>query len=290
LLSNLGDALRNILGKHRKAVNVANQAVLASKDPVGPPVRPPALAKLRADRRNARRETFAEILRLRERGLTPSGIAPIVGMETRAVQRWLAAGGEPEHTRPPARASLLDPFHDYLFQRWQEGCCVGRQLLEEIRARGYRGGYATLFRHLAIWRDGPIGRPSWKPLSRRRYAWLLSRDPADLDAESRLFLRHLEEHAPQVVQAGILARQFATIINGDDVEQLDPWLVAAEATELNALAKGIRRDIDAVRAAIVEPWTTSPVEGQISRVKAIKRQMYGRAKYPLLKQRVLIAA
>ena len=71
----------------------------------------------------------------------------------------------------------------------------------------------------------------------------ISRDPADLDAEIRLFLVHLEEHAPQVVQAGI-----------------------------------------------VEPWTTSPVEGQINRVKAIKRQMYGQATYPLLKQRVLIAA
>jgi transposase len=290
LLSNLGDALRNILGKHRKAVNVANQLVLAGKDPVGPSARPQALAMLRADRRNARKETFAEILRLRERGLTPSHIAPIVGMETRAVQRWLAAGGEPEHTRPLARTSLIDPFHDYLFQRWQEGCRVGRQLLEEIRARGYRGGHATLFRHLAIWRDGPIGRPSWKPLSRRRCAWLLSRDPNDLDAESRLFLGHLKEHAPQAVQAGILARQFAKIINGDDAEQLDPWLVAAEASELNTLAKGIRRDIDAVRAAITEPWTTSPVEGQINRVKAIKRQMYGRAKYLLLKQRVLIAA
>jgi transposase len=290
LLSNLGDALRNLVGKHRKVVNDANQAVLAIKDPVGPSPRLQGLARLRADRRNSRRETFAEILRLRERGLTPGRIAPMVGMETRAVQRWLAAGGEPGHRRPPTRKSLIDPFHDYLLQRWQEGCHVGQRLLEEIRARGYRGGHATLFRHLAIWRDGAAGRPSWKPPSRRRCAWLLSQNPDELDADSRLLLDHLAERAPEVVRAGALARQFATIINGDDANQLDPWLAEAEASELHALAKGIKRDMAAVRAAITEPWTTSPVEGQINRVKAIKRQMYGRAKYPLLKQRVLIAA
>lgn len=160
LLNNLGEALRNIVGRHRKAVDGAIQAMMASKDPPGPPQRPQALARLRADRRYVRRETFTEILRLREAGLTPGRIAPMVGMETRAVQRWLAAGGEPEHGRPPVRARLIEPFHDYLVQRWQEGCRIGRQLLEEIRAKGYRGGRATLYRHLAIWRDGTIRRSS----------------------------------------------------------------------------------------------------------------------------------
>lgn len=290
LLSNLGEALRNIVGRHRKAVDGANQAMMASKDPPGPPQRPQALARLRADRRYARRETFTEILRLREAGLTPSRIAPMVGMGTRAVQRWLAAGGEPEHGRPSVSARLIEPFHDYLVQRWQEGCRIGRQLLEEIRAKGYRGGRATLYRHLAIWRDGTMRRSSWKPRSRRRCAWLLSLEPNDLDADSRLLLDHLALRAPQVARAGDLARQFATIIKGNDPALLDPWLTEAENSELQPLANGIRRDIDAVRAAITERWTTSPVEGQINRLKAIKRQMYGRAHYPLLRKRILIAA
>jgi transposase len=59
---------------------------------------------------------------------------------------------------------------------------------------------------------------------------------------------------------------------------------------LRSFAEGIDRDGAAVRAALTDPWSTSPVEGHINRVKTIKRQMYGRANYDLLRQRVLAAA
>jgi transposase len=85
----------------------------------------------------------------------------------------------------------------------------------------------------------------------------LNQNSDKLDTDSRLLLDHLAEHAPRVVCAGALARQFAAIINGDDANQLDPMLAKAEANELHALAKGIKRDI-AVCAAIAEPWTTGP--------------------------------
>ena len=71
---------------------------------------------------------------------------------------------------------------------------------------------------------------------------------------------------------------------------LDGWLMSAEASELRGFAAGLRREEAAVRAALTEPWSTSPVEGQINRLKALKRQMYGRAKYDLLRSRVLAAA
>jgi len=70
----------------------------------------------------------------------------------------------------------------------------------------------------------------------------------------------------------------------------EAWLEAARASELLSFADGIDRDAAAVRAALTEPWSTSPVEGYINRVKTIKRQMYGRANYDLLRQRVLAAA
>ncbi|WP_363323403.1 transposase [uncultured Bradyrhizobium sp.] len=77
---------------------------------------------------------------------------------------------------------------------------------------------------------------------------------------------------------------------GGDIAELDEWIAQAANSELKSFASGIARDVDAVRAAITTSWTTSPVEGQISRIKAIKRQMYGRASYPLLRRRVLLAA
>lgn len=75
---------------------------------------------LRRSRRHQRSELYAEILQLRASGMAPRQIAPRMGMNVRTVERWLAAGGEPEHRRPPTR-SVLDSFQDYLELRWQEG-------------------------------------------------------------------------------------------------------------------------------------------------------------------------
>ncbi|WP_095090424.1 transposase [Mesorhizobium sophorae] len=90
--------------------------------------------------------------------------------------------------------------------------------------------------------------------------------------------------------AGDLARRFAALIRGDDDTGLDQWIEDATDSERASLAAGIGRDIEAVRAAITQPWSTSPVEGQINRLKTIKRQMYGRSGYPLLRNRLLAAA
>ena len=87
-----------------------------------------------------------------------------------------------------------------------------------------------------------------------------------------------------------LARRFAVLIRGDDRAALDQWIADAAGTELDALAKGIRRDIDAVKAAITYPCSTSPVEGRINRPKTLKRQMYGWAGSELLRSRLLAAA
>ncbi len=76
-------------------------------------------------------------------------------------------------------------------------------------------------------------------------------------------------------------------------EGLADWLAEADASavaELRAFAAGLRADEAAVQAGLTEPWSTGPVEGQITRLKRIKRQGYGRAGFALLRQRVLRAA
>ena len=109
-----------------------------------------------------------------------------------------------------------------------------------------------------------------------------------------MFLVHLAEVAPDLARAGELAADFAALVkskagNGQ-AAQFKAWLASARGTELNAFVRGIDRDHDAVLAALVEPWSTGPVEGQINRLKLLKRSMYGRASHDLLRQRVLAAA
>jgi len=299
LLQNLGEALRLAVGRHRKAVGAAGKAMaseMAGRNdarPTPPVDTSPKLKGLRGSRRNQRSERYAEILQLRKAGMSPRQIAPGIGMSVRTVERWLAAGGEPEHRRPPTRCVVLDSYQEYLEQRWQEGQHSGLQLWAEIKRRGFAGSKATVYRWTATRQQCSSTAPPnarWRPPSRRNCAWLLSEDPQSPDEQTGRFLRHLHENAPELSIAGELARRFAALIRGDDDAGLEQWIEDAKNSELASLAAGVGRDIAAVRAAITQPWSTSPVEGQINRLKTIKRQMYGRSGYPLLRHRLLATA
>ena len=123
---------------------------------------------------------------------------------------------------------------------------------------------------------------------------MLTAAPDKLDAQEGEFLAHLAETAPDLVRAGELATRFAALVRGAPDKcagpALDGWLADARGTALDAFARGVERDREAVLAALVEPWSTGPVEGQINRLKLLKRTMYGRASYDLLRRRVLAAA
>lgn len=115
-------------------------------------------------------------------------------------------------------------------------------------------------------------------------------DAEALDATERRFVGALIAGSPVLARVIELARQFQAMVRQREPDRLDSWLDAAEATPLKGLAGSLRRDLEAVRAALASRWSTSPVEGQISRLKTIKRQMYGRAGFDLLRHRVLTAA
>ncbi|MGY8681868.1 ISL3 family transposase [Bradyrhizobium sp. UFLA05-153] len=158
LLQNLGEALRLAVGRHRHAVGAAGKAMIAEmveNDNAKPEPEPATkLEALRHSRRSHRCSLYAEILDLRTASLSPRGIAPRIGMNVRTVERWLAAGGEPEHRRPPADSVLIDPFRDYLAKRWEEGERRGLQLWTEIKLRGFEGSKTTVYRWTAARQQG----------------------------------------------------------------------------------------------------------------------------------------
>ena len=125
---------------------------------------------------------------------------------------------------------------------------------------------------------------------------MIGTPPDRLDAKERAFVSHLASTAPDLVRAGELAIAFADLLRErrPDIDTagtaLAAWMETARGTLLDGFARGLERDRKAVAAAIATPWSTSPAEGQITRLKAIKRSMYGRAGFHLLRQRVLMAA
>jgi transposase len=98
---------------------------------------------------------------------------------------------------------------------------------------------------------------------------------------------------PTIEVAYDLAQRFGSMVRRRQPDQLDPWLEAALGSglpDLRTFAKGLQREYSALEAALVYPYSTGPVEGHINRLKLIKRSMYGRGSFELLRQRVLIAA
>ena len=126
--------------------------------------------------------------------------------------------------------------------------------------------------------------------SGRRLARLLTTEPERLGPSDRRLVRLVRAAAPELAEAAGLAAAFAGMVRDKDGSRLDGWLDAAATSGLASFARGLRQDLAAVRASLELPWSTSPVEGQINRLKTIKRQMYGRAGFALLRRRVLAAA
>ncbi len=106
-------------------------------------------------------------------------------------------------------------------------------------------------------------------------------------------LDHVRRSDEEWETAYQLAQDFRVMVTRRQHNVLDRWLTEAKSSsiaELQSLAAGIVRDFDAVRAALTLPYSNGQTEGQVNKLKSLKRQMYGRANFDLLRRRVLYAA
>ena len=286
LLVNASEALRGVVERHQPEIrSVARRAV---QDPSASPGLRETAPTLEVTSR--RRDRCEAALCLHGEGLPTKEIARRLGASRNAVRRWVRAGGFIPYRRAPG-SSRLDRHLPFVEARWQEGQHSATVLHRELHAQGFTGGYDIVRRWAARRKRGAPARPSSAriPSTRRITRWLTG-DLAALSPEDRAFTEALCRAAPKLSQAAKDIRAFADLLRQNDPTGLTPWLEAAAATDLGGFVTGLRQDEPAVRAAIVEPWSNGPVEGQINRLKLIKRSMYGRAGFDLLRQRVLHAA
>src|SRR5262249_17305114 len=186
---------------------------------------------------------------------------------------------------------------------WNAGCHTAIQLFQELQLRGYTGSYRRVTAYVSRIRQAQgipprrqgrrqrlpvVAEPACQPLTPRRAAWLVLRRTAKYTAQ----LAQLHAQSPEGAEAIDLAQEFATLVRQRQPECLDPWLQHATTSALEALqrfANGLHEDYAAVKAGVTLPWSTSPVEGHINRLKMVKRQMFGRARLDLLSRRFLRA-
>jgi transposase len=242
-------------------------------------------------------------------GLPLTQIAQQLGMSWRTARNFAYAETFPERASIKPRASQIDRYATYLEQRWAAGCTNASQLWREIQAQGYTGTRKQVARWAQHQRTEPApttptkyGQPTQRTesgsytVSRlpspRELVWTLLRVPEQLEVADKVVLEHLHQDE-MMASAHDLAQSFQTMVRQRQADQLDAWLHRcgnAEAVELQNFAASLRREESAIAAALSEPWSTGPVEGQITRLKSIKRQMCGRANFDLLRRRVLQTA
>jgi transposase len=290
------------------------EEVMASAPQEWRPPIPQHRQQLQMARQVERMQRYEQVISLRSLGLKPQAIARRVGKGERTVRRWLAAG-IPAAKRRRRKRSHFDTYAPYVLQRWQEGCHNGLQLWREIQAQGYHHSARMVYQFLQTLRDGAIPvlptipadhepqepkKPTPAPLaspldtlSARQAVWLFVREPTPLDQTERETLALLRQRSQRVETLYQLVQSFVHMVRHQQGEQLDGWLkqtASSHLPDLKRFAQGIERDKAAVLAGLTLSYSNGVVEGQVHRVKLIKRMMYGRAGFALLRQRILHAA
>jgi transposase len=263
------------------------------------PARDRYFERARMSRREQRYDRYQQVVALHTQGFEQAEIAHRAGLSTRTIQRWLKAGAFPEAKQRRKRRSLFDPYAPYVLKRWREGCKQGSQLYREIKEKGYTGTERQVYRFLVPLRAQlPLAQMVEAPqtavqdFSAHEAVWLFVRHPDDLDERERVTLAAMLSECETARTLYQLVQEFRQILHRREGEKLDDWLAKVRASHIRALQSfvgGVERDKAAVVAGLTLPQNNGLVEGKVNKLKLIKRMGYGRAGFPLLRQRVLNA-
>ncbi len=319
LIKNLGDSLERFLLRNHSTVRTlaktiaAESLTAAEKTGAFPPlVAPPpqsltpAQQQEKSDRRARRLARFQEVKGLEAQGLSQREIARRTGLARNTVRRFTRPEHFPEIAARPPRRSKIAPYAHYLRQRWKEGCYNGAVLYAEILAQGFTGSLDLVQRFVLAWREKPRSRKNGRhpapvvPTTGHLAFVLMHPEHPKVSDEIRGFMERLTREHPLFAEAQVLSRRFCHLVgeraggvNGGVNGGFADWLEkvsASQVEELQGFARGLVQDRAAVEAALSSEWSNGQVEGQVNRLKFLKRQMYGRAGFDLLRARVLYQA
>jgi transposase len=325
LLKNLREALERMLGRVHETLKQRQQASGLPVRPRSRRRRSSneqTASQMARIRREAR---YEEVIALYKQGVSVLQIAETLHMSRTTVRKFVAAGAFPERATTLRSRSILDPFIPYLHEHLNNGDANASQLWRDIRRQGFSGSYKVVARWLETQGWHPHkGRPSTKrgthvpsnkhnatgdallqheaqpeperssqtqePIaSPRQLVWLLLREPADLSEEEAHMLTFIRQE-PTVEIAYLLAQHFIEMMHEHQAAELDAWITTCTASgipDLETFAVGLQKELSAIKAAFSFSYSNGPVEGQVNRLKLIKRTMYSRGSFALLRHRVL---
>lgn len=269
------------------------------------------LTNLRLDRKSskerAREQTqklFESIHALSKKGMKNAQITRILGIHRHTVEKYLAFKTPPERRHFTKKLSAIAPYEDYILARWDQGCRNATQIHREISEQGYPGAYQNVWRITRYLKERerlkqPI--PDRPPgILANHAAGILAKRPENRSEKEIRTLRRLKRIHHITERCCTLFEEFAAMLRDQDDrneeqarKRLEAWAKRAKASgvaELKAFAVKLLQDTEAVVAAMTLPYSQGQTEGRVNKLKLIKRSMYGRGKFDLLRNRVLYEA
>lgn len=267
--------------------------------------------QLREQHRTKRLTRYTEVRKLQAEGMGIRAIARQLKMSRDSVRRFMS-DQFPERARRARRQSKLDPYVPYLTQQLTAGRSNALQLFRELQTlHGYSGARGLV----SIWvaahrslcppksaqepRKGgrppgllPKPKPAYHTPSSRRTSWLVLATPEEMTTDDASFVDKLYHECPDIRTVQMLALDFTQMLKDRNSQHLNDWIEQARASSIPELVNFVNalcRDHAAVAAALTLEISNGQVEGQVNRLKLIKRSGYGRASFQLLKRRVLAA-
>jgi transposase len=206
-------------------------------------------------RREKRKQRYDEVIQLHEQGVSQVAIATLLGLDRNTVHRYIKAPAFPEIVRPK-RGSLLDPYKQYLLERWATGQCTACSLLAELRERGYQGGETLVYDYLRPLREQPEWMEAYQqqkglkaqgkrlaPPSAREAAWLFICNPRKLKLRQVWELEPLRLQDEELGSAYQLVQDFRTMVTQRQVSVLPRWLNEAQMCGIASTQKLCLRDL-----------------------------------------------
>lgn len=303
LLKNLGEALKRMLDTHNRELRLAAKDIAqAKRDQETEKEKESSqdktsTANIKVDPALSKHHLiFLEVKRLKKEGHSIRSIKRQTGIHRQTIKRYLKYEEYPEPAPASTYSTEIREYEEYIQKRWKEGERNGKQLWREIQEQGFDGSFQSVYRLIKKYPQNPDKKKLPPPLkikawSAKKVSLLLGRDFGLLEEEERKYLEAFVKHCPMATKANNLAREFKEMTDKLKVELLDPWIEKAKASSITALknfASGLESDYGAVKSAVSLKWSNGQVEGQVNRLKTIKRQMYGRASFRLLRKRVLM--
>lgn len=293
LLKNMGDAIEKMLVRNQHRLKEARDREIDQSRKNYEDAEEAAKAALNSSKEGKLQQKFSRMKVLLAQGLSIRKISKDVGMHRGTIRKWRDYNVLPK--KRCAVRSKIFIYEDTVRQLVDKNPNIEvKEIWRVIKSMGYTGKQTAAYDHIGRIKGRKkreytpkVPNVFWLP---SKVSMLLYNHPDKLSCKESELVKYLCNSSAEVQSAATLARSFRVMMENRQGDELQSWVdqaIRSGVRELKSFAKGLLTDFDAVQNAMHYPWSNGQVEGQVNKLKTIKRQMYGRASFSLLRKRLI---